>query len=621
MPTRYIWLVLFVCALLLSSSEVAFAAVLTRGNVWLDRNGNGARDADEKGIARVPVYLRDVNDNFVVRASTTTNKKGKYAFKNVPPGVYVIQVVDPAEGWEFTAQGRDMLVDALTGWSAPMTLPATPKPRIKAGLRRVASARNNKRAEGIAATNATQVRCAAAIGPLALNWDDVNVSLPRFNVANAVLTNVSLTWSTVVSHEVSVTNNAANTGDITVNFTDNVSVTLPNGFVLGNVGNTQVAFDDVASGESRGPAFASVDEQGVYNYPAPLGAFVGVGNLNVSSDATAVFLGNGPGSLLINAESIGQATLCATYEYIVLVEPAELKNIVYDATNERLFVADRDNNATLVYDANTLNLTNDIGVGQRPFGMTLLNGRVYVVNFDSNSVSVINAATLAVLATIDLNAGPNCGTQPTHIAANPLTNKLYVALHGSGRVAVLDGASNSFLTCMDGVGGGTFGIAVNPALNRVYVTGRDSKDLRVIDGASDTQIASQRQDFGDSSPYQVAVDPNNDRVYVAVSLPVEHETVTRLYAYDADAGSLTPVAGSPFTIGNNHDGGGIGASPCSGKIYVLEPDNNTVRVFNGDLTLNAAHAQTDPFGLAFGDGKVFITNRAPATISVVADCP
>ena len=600
---------------------MAFAAVTTRGIVWLDQNGNGVRDGGEKGIARVPVYLRDANDNLVVRASTTTGKKGKFAFKNVPPGSYIVQVVDPAEGWEFTTQGRDMHVDSATGWSAPLALPSAPKPKIKAGLRSVNSKNTNNKAEKFAAIDATQVRCAAAVGPLELNWTDVNVALPRFNVADAMLTGVSLTWSTVVSHTVSVTNTSAVTGTITVDFTDNVSVTLPNGFVLATQGNTQVAFDDVPPTEARGPAFASVDEQGVYAYPVPLDDFVGAGNLNLLSDATSFFVGAGPGSLIINADSMGQATLCATYEYIILVEPRELKNIVYDGTNERLFVADRDNNAVLVYDPNTLDLTNSVDVGQRPFGMALLNGHVYAGNFNSNSVSVINAATLTVVATIDLNAGPNCGTQPTHIAANPSTNKLYVALHGSGRVAVLDGASNSFLTCIDGIGGGTFGIAVNPALNRVYVTGRDSKDLRVLDGATDTQLDSQRQEFGDSSPYQVAVDPNNDRVYVAVSIPVDHETVTRLYAYDADAGNLSPVAGSPFTIGNNHDGGGIGASPCSGKIYVLEPDNNTVRVLNSDLTLNTTHAQTDPFGLAFGDGKVFITNRAPATISTLADCP
>ena len=303
------------------------------------------------------------------------------------------------------------------------------------------------------------------------------------------------------------------------------------------------------------------------------------------------------------------------------VIPRTLKNIVYDEINNLLFVADRDNNAVLVYDPNSLSVTNSVDVGQRPFGLALLNGRVYAANFDSNSVSVINASTLALITTINLNSGANCGTQPTHIAANPATNKLYVALHGSGRVAVLDGATSTFSKCIDGVGGGTFGIAVNSALNRVYVTGRDSKDLRVLNGATDEEIDGQRQEFGESSPYQVAVDPNNDRVYVAVSIPFDHETVTRLYVYDADAGNLSPVVGSPFTIGNNHDGGGIGASACSGKIYILESDNNTVRVLNSNLTLNTTHAQTDPFGLAFGDGKVFITNRAPATLSALTDCP
>ncbi len=305
----------------------------------------------------------------------------------------------------------------------------------------------------------------------------------------------------------------------------------------------------------------------------------------------------------------------------LVVPPSELKNIVFDATTQRLFVAERDNNAVRIYDASTMSEIGYVTVGLRPFGMATLNGRVYAANFNSDSISVIDAATLSVVKTIALNS---CSGQPTHIAANPSTNKLYVALKRDSRVAAINGATDTLGTCINGVGGGAFGIATNPALNRIYVTGRDSFDLRVIDGATDTQIESQRQAF-EGSPYQVAVDPTNNRVYLAVSANVpDFDSVTRFYVYDADAGNLTPVGGSPFTINNNHDGGGIAASPCSGKIYIAETDNDTVRVLNSNLSVNAIlnqGANAEPYGIAFGANKVFITNRNAATISAQIECP
>ncbi len=715
---------LAVCALLCVSSGVAFAAASVNGTIWIDKNGNGTID-EGKRVQHVPIYLRANTCNGEIVAATTTASNGTYLFSGVADGsTYVIQVVNPAAGFNFTNAGPDMDVNSGTGCSAPEPLSNNENWTVNAGFRRVAR---------------TQFSCDSV--EIDFNAPSETFVLKQFNKPNATLNSVTLTLSGYFSHRARVTNNGTEPGNITLIFSDTMRVALPNAsdFDYKPSPDIQVYFENVSVGVPTEYKFASDASQLEISYPMPFTVFEGAGTVNFDANGlssfTGLFDGSGPVNLTIEGEWVAHGTLCATYGFappaqlggrvyedkndngvfdngdvnksgvqvclylsgednshqckytnsntssvnfrfrklpsltydVVVLPPSgfecrtpplldpsgirppgcwelgivldpgevdlshqfglrraverELKDIIYDETNERLFVADRDNNMVLVYDANTLGVTNSVDVGQQPFGMALLNGRVYAANFNSNSVSVINASTLALITTINLNSGANCGTQPTHIAANPSTNKLYVALHGSGRVAVLDGATSTFSKCIDGVGGGTFGIAVNSALNRVYVTGRDSKDLRVINGTTDTQLDGQRQEFDESSPYQVTVDPNNDRVYVAVSIPVDHETVTRLFVYDADAGNLTPVAGSPFTIGNNHDGGGIGASACSGKIYVLEPDNNTVRVLNSNLTLNTTHAQTDPFGLTFGGGKVFITNRAPATISTLTDCP
>lgn len=57
------------------------------GNVWLDKNKNGRKDNDENSLASIPVQLYR-GDSML--QSTSTNKSGKYTFKNLTEGDYYI---------------------------------------------------------------------------------------------------------------------------------------------------------------------------------------------------------------------------------------------------------------------------------------------------------------------------------------------------------------------------------------------------------------------------------------------------------------------------------------------------------------------------------------------------
>ncbi|HUS76889.1 MAG TPA: SdrD B-like domain-containing protein, partial [Methanothrix sp.] len=65
------------------------------GSVFLDSNGDGARDADETGQAGWNIQLS--SDGKVINA-TTTVQDGSYAFKNLAPGKYTVSEV-ASEGW------------------------------------------------------------------------------------------------------------------------------------------------------------------------------------------------------------------------------------------------------------------------------------------------------------------------------------------------------------------------------------------------------------------------------------------------------------------------------------------------------------------------------------------
>src|SRR5437899_36581 len=76
------------------------------------------------------------------------------------------------------------------------------------------------------------------------------------------------------------------------------------------------------------------------------------------------------------------------------------------------------------------------------------------------------------------------GTGPWAVAVNPVTNRIYVANYDNNSVTVIDGATNSTTTVA--AGEYPIAVAVNPATNRIYVANYNSNDVTVIDGATNT---------------------------------------------------------------------------------------------------------------------------------------
>jgi YVTN family beta-propeller protein len=103
------------------------------------------------------------------------------------------------------------------------------------------------------------------------------------------------------------------------------------------------------------------------------------------------------------------------------------------------------------------------------------------------------------------------------VAVNPNTNRIYVANYGSNNVSIIDGASNTVVAAVAlAVGNYPWAVAINPNTNLIYVAngGYTSNNVSVIDGASDTIVATVA---GGSWPDGVAVNANTNRIYVANS--------------------------------------------------------------------------------------------------------
>jgi YVTN family beta-propeller protein len=107
----------------------------------------------------------------------------------------------------------------------------------------------------------------------------------------------------------------------------------------------------------------------------------------------------------------------------------------------------------------------------------------YATNFASNTVSVIDAATNSVVATVSV------GTQPIGVAVNPAGTLVYVANNTADTVSVTDTSTNTVAATVP-VGSGPFGIAVNPAGTFVYVANFVSNTVSVIDSGTNVVVAT-----------------------------------------------------------------------------------------------------------------------------------
>jgi YVTN family beta-propeller protein len=97
-----------------------------------------------------------------------------------------------------------------------------------------------------------------------------------------------------------------------------------------------------------------------------------------------------------------------------------------------------------------------VAVGSGPSGTAIVGNRAYVVNTDSNSVSVIDTTTKQVTQTIITGIGSG----PLSVVASPSTNRVYVANANDNTVSVIDTTSNTVVK--------NIAVPVQPSFNPEY---------------------------------------------------------------------------------------------------------------------------------------------------------
>ncbi|MFL6409799.1 MAG: hypothetical protein ACJ71K_00965 [Nitrososphaeraceae archaeon] len=241
-------------------------------------------------------------------------------------------------------------------------------------------------------------------------------------------------------------------------------------------------------------------------------------------------------------------------------------------------------------------LTSTISVGNGPMGITYdpKNGNMYVANFLSNTVSVIDGNTNNVISTIPLGSNAS----PADIAFDSENGKVYVTNYNAGTVSIIDGNTNQVIATIPGLGQGVFAIAYDSENGKVYVTNISAGTVSIIDGNTNQVIATIPVG---GSPTAIAFNPNNENIYVA-------DGVNRVDVINP----VTNIIIASVIVGNEPSG--IAFDSHNGNMYVTNFMSGTVSVV--DTRTNTVTATismpsgSSPSGVVFdsSNSEIYVTN-------------
>jgi YVTN family beta-propeller protein len=257
-----------------------------------------------------------------------------------------------------------------------------------------------------------------------------------------------------------------------------------------------------------------------------------------------------------------------------------------------------------------------------------VTNKIYVANFSSNNVTVIDGSTNLTTTVMDPNA-----IAPAAVAVNTLTNKIYVANRGNGttnlgNVTVIDGATNLTTTVTDPNAIAPSAVAVNPVTNKIYVAngGNGTTNLgnvTVIDGA--TNLTTTVMDPHAIAPAAVAVNSVTNKIYVANG-GNGTTNLGNVTVIDGDTNLTTTVTdpnGIPYPAA-------VAVNPVTNLVYVAnegvdDGTNGDVTVINGatniaiSVTIPTAGAADYPVSVAVNPvaNKIYVANEFSNDVTVI----
>ncbi len=285
--------------------------------------------------------------------------------------------------------------------------------------------------------------------------------------------------------------------------------------------------------------------------------------------------------------------------------------VAVNPVTDKIYVANQSSNNVTVLDGATNAVTSSTEEADvRALALELVTNQVYAVDPSADTVTVIDGATNETTTTVATGSAPNA------IAADPVTNTIYVADCGStcygtgnGGVTIIDGATNAPVTLA--VGTNPIAVAVNPVTNKIYFANNGSANVTVMDGATEETTMVPVA----ANPQSVAVNPVTNKIYVS--------------SYSGGNGNVTVIDGATLaTTTVTGVSGPLAVNPVTNKIYLtcscgltaidgVTLATSTVPLATNSLGL-AVNPMTNMVYVAYGDGIAVIDGATSTVVTSIA---
>ena len=301
-------------------------------------------------------------------------------------------------------------------------------------------------------------------------------------------------------------------------------------------------------------------------------------------------------------------------------------------------------------------ITQPVGTGSFPAGIAIapsLNA-LFVVNQASNTVSAYSVSTNGILTAASTTV--KTGTMPSAIAIDLAGQFLYVANQGSNDISVFS-VNGTTLTPVKGspfttipkgttAATGPSAVVVSATGNFVYVANNFTQTLAAFSTKSGvlTPLGTSPYTVG-VAPSGLGIVPSGAFLYVAnngsnnvSAFAICDKVVTTCAEPNHPDGTLTPVTGSPFSLGIGTGPVAVAADPGFNFLYVLDKGSNQISQFSyatgtgvlSSLSPAAASTGVTPTSMVVISGQtgtnvgntitnpidyIYVTNLGGSTIS------
>lgn len=195
-----------------------------------------------------------------------------------------------------------------------------------------------------------------------------------------------------------------------------------------------------------------------------------------STNATINHTYAAPGRYLVTVTVTDDTGLQATRSFYQAVhaaltarKPTQSSSLLFEdrpTGNDRLWIVNPDADTVTILDAVTRTKLAETSVGTAPRSLALApDGRVWVTNVESATISILDASSFAVAQTLTLPRG----SRPFGLAFDPIGSAAFVALEGSGQLLKLNPSTGAQLASV-AVGLHARHVSVDANSARVYVS-------------------------------------------------------------------------------------------------------------------------------------------------------